>query len=556
MAQASADSSDICKLYEYGERLNAAKDKSAHASDFEAIMRAAAAEDSSVKVKQLAAQFIPKFVNYFPSLSCQALDQYLYFLEEEDLGVRIHAIRGLPLFSKENPENVYKIVDNLVPYLHLIGAYYILHVLDFLGENAERDAMHRTLMSLLRQDIKSSLTVLFKYIGSTEEANTDEAIREKVLRFVKDKVFPLKEELLKPQEEMERHITDLVKKSLQDVTGAEFKMFLEFLKSLSLFGPDAPVESFQELAEIIEEQADLDARFNVSDGDHFNRLISCLHIAIPYYKLPEEQKSDLLRSLADCSAYVTPQDSRRLLPSIVKLLKEEVFGKKCRVRYKPQEMKFSYVECLLFTFHHLAHKIPNATNSLCGYKIVTGQPSDRLGEDFSERHKDFIERLRIIDDLTKTMLKKLNRGMEEHTKAIAAARTDEETEIRNKQQQNSLIGIKTCENILAMIQPLHSKSPSFIGDQRINLSWKQEAKSSEPSTAPVFGQKRASAPVTAGPSSTPIKKGRVDLQSRLVSRAVESAHRSCLTRGEGDGCGERGWGRSRRGRARGRGRGR
>ena len=37
-------------------------------------------------------------------------------------------------------------------------------------------------------------------------------------------------------------------------------------------------------------------------------------------------------------------------------------------------------------------QVPNATNSLCGYKIVTGQPSDRLGEDFSEQNKDFTER--------------------------------------------------------------------------------------------------------------------------------------------------------------------
>ncbi|KAK8593932.1 hypothetical protein V6N12_046005 [Hibiscus sabdariffa] len=57
-----------------------------------------------------------------------------------------------------------------------------------------------------------------------------------------------------------------------------------------------------------------------------------------------------------------------------------------------EETNFTYVECLLFSFHHLAHKAPNATNSLCGYKIVTGQPSDRLGEDFSECYKEFTER--------------------------------------------------------------------------------------------------------------------------------------------------------------------
>lgn len=87
-------------------------------------------------------------------------------------------------------------------------------------------------------------------------------------------------------------------------------------------------------------------------------------------------------------------------------------------RKTAEEMNFTYVECLLFTFHHLASKVfiadslrfpynltwhlkvliscvkqaPNASNSLCGYKIVTGQPSDRLGEDFSEQYKDFTER--------------------------------------------------------------------------------------------------------------------------------------------------------------------
>ncbi|CAL5346480.1 unnamed protein product [Camellia sinensis] len=165
---------------------------------------------------------------------------------------------------------------------------------------------------------EASLTVLFKHIGNTDEPSTEEiiyepstveSIREKVLCFIRDK----------PQEQMERHITDLVKKSLQDVTGAEFKLFMDFLRSLSLFGQNAPLERVQELVEIIEGQADLDAQFNsamhmeevkqyyighgvtkkhykrhheegdlfgvsfVSDGDHIDRLISCLHMALPFF---------------------------------------------------------------------------------------------------------------------------------------------------------------------------------------------------------------------------------------------------------------------------------
>lgn len=52
--------------------------------------------------------------------------------------------------------------------------------------------------------------------------------------------------------------------SLEDVTGAEFRMFMDFLKSLSIFGEKAPQERMKELIGIIEGQADLDAQFNVS----------------------------------------------------------------------------------------------------------------------------------------------------------------------------------------------------------------------------------------------------------------------------------------------------
>lgn len=55
----------------------------------------------------------------------------------------------------------------------------------------------------------------------------------------------------------------VVMQCLQDVTGAEFKMFMDFLKSLALFGPNAQPEQVQELLEIVEGQADLDAVFNV-----------------------------------------------------------------------------------------------------------------------------------------------------------------------------------------------------------------------------------------------------------------------------------------------------
>ncbi|KAM6551222.1 hypothetical protein CsatB_001030 [Cannabis sativa] len=549
MSDPSDDASHIEKLYEFGERLNESKDKSQNVKDYQGIIDAA---KTSIKAKQLAAQLIPRFFKFFPDLSGPAIDTHLDLIEEEELGVRVQAIRGLPLFCKDTPEHIAKIVDILV---QLLAA----------EEFVERDAVHKALMALLRQDVKASLTALFKHIGSVDEPSTDEFIREKVLSFIRDKVFPIKGELLKPQEEMERHITDLIKKSLEDVTGAEFRMFMDFLKSLSIFGEKAPPERMKELIGIIEGQADLDAQFNVSDADHIDRLISCLYMALPFVvrgassskflnylnkhiipvfeKLPEERKLDLLKALAEISPYTTPQDSRQILPSIVQLLKKYMPRRKTG-----EEMNFTYVECLLYTFHHLAQKVPNATNSLCGYKIVTGQPSDRLGEDFSEQYKDLTERLTSVEELTRATMKKLTQGMAEHNKAMAAAKSDEAKGSIKTQKQNTTTGLRTCNNILAMTKPLHVKTPTFIGDKSINLSWKEATKPAVSSSNTVGGKRPSTAANGSGNATSKKGRGGGGLPSQLVNRAFEGLSQGGRGGGRGIGRG-RGWG----GRGRGRG---
>ncbi|KAK3036304.1 hypothetical protein RJ639_031276 [Escallonia herrerae] len=410
-------------------------------------------------------------------------------------------------------------------------------------------------------EAQSSLTALFDVIGS---AKADE-IRENVLCFIIEKVFPLKAELLKPQEKMDLHL------NLQGVTQVEFRTLLDFLRSLSLFGAEAPPERIQELVGIIEGHIDLDGQFIVSDGGHIDRLISCVQTALPLFLVPEEKKVEVFKNLAECSLYATSQESRHLLPSVVQLLKAlliflmypvstaleiidmipaegSLFSIACSVfllqkhktRTKIEEMKFTYVECLLYTFHQLAHKTPNATNSLCGYRIVTGQPSDRLGENFSDNYEDFMERLSIIEDLATVMVKKSTLTMAEHNKAMTTARDDEKINIRMN-KQNVTIQLHTCHNILAMTKPLHSKSPSFIEDGKINLSWKEASKPSYPSTPAVTGQKRAAA--ANGLTAITNKKGRGAgfLRNQLVQKAFDSLYDGGRTRGRG-----RGWRANRR----------
>jgi hypothetical protein len=302
----------------------------------------------------------------------------------------------------------------------------------------------------------------------------------------------------------------------------------------------------------------------ITDADHIDRLMSCLNMALPFYvrgasnskflnyinkhllpvfdKLKEDKELELLKNLTESSPYTSAQDARNLLPSILQLLKKYVPRKKTG-----EELNYTFVECLLFIFHQLAHKTPNTTNSLCGYKIVTGQPSDRLGEDFKELFIDFTERLTVVEESAKATNRKLTQGMSEHNKAMSAAKTDAAKADVKAKKQSASIELRTCNNILTLAQPLHQKAPPFFGEKKIfTLSWKENLKPVPAPAVPSTGNKRA-APAVNGSGATVVKRARGNSvgSTQLVNRALAG-----LSRGTRPGGSRGGW---RGGRSRGRG---
>lgn len=123
MAADSSDAAEVDKLYEFGERLNESKDKSQvrtktlflafrvccgrgfkrlilvqNVSDYKGIIMAV--KGGSVKAKQLAAQLIPRFFKFFPSLAIEAMTALFDLVEEDELGVNLFAIVSLYLVSR------------------------------------------------------------------------------------------------------------------------------------------------------------------------------------------------------------------------------------------------------------------------------------------------------------------------------------------------------------------------------------------------------------------------------------------------------------------------
>jgi len=148
-------------------------------------------------------------------------------------------------------------------------------------------------------------------------------------------------------------------------------------------------------------------------------------------------------------------------------------------------------------------------------------------------------RLTGTEETVRAATKRLTQGMADFNKAISSAKTEEEKTKIKSDQQTATRTMRSYNNILAMTQPLHMKSPSFMGDKKITLSWMEQPK--KPAST-VAGVKR-SQPATNGngPAS---KKGRGGMQNQLVNRAFEGLSHG----GRGSG---RGWGRGGRGRGRG-----
>lgn len=525
-----AGEDDIENLYSFGESLNAAKDKSQNVKDYMGILAAAT---GSKKAKLLAAQLIPRFFKHFPQVSAEGLNAQFDLCEDDDLAIRIQAVRGLPFLCKDTPEHLPKLADVLCQLL-------------LAEEQQEQIIVQNSLMQVVRQNAKDALTAVFKHVE-----NAEDNVRDKVFNFIRLKIFPNKASLLAPPD-MERHITDLIK-GLQDVTGDEFQMLMNFLRTLSLFGDKAPPERMQELVDIVEAQADLDSKFDISDADHAERILACLQMAVPLYatggsngrflgfinrhvlpsmdKLSESKQQDLLRSIAECSPFTAPSDARALLPSLVEILKKEL------PREKPEkDLNYSHVECLLYAFHQLSFKVPNATNPLCGYKAYTGQPSDRLGEDFNKVNEDWLKRLSVLEDNVKRRLKQLMAEMAENNKAAKGAADDAaKAEVKEKKVAASQM-MRSCTNIEKMAKVLHAKIPSFMGGSVApTLSWKPEPTSKLPGKAvqapstSFAGAKRPTPAISNGTPQAPVKRVRLVVPSgqpskpsgQLASRALQ-----------------------------------
>ncbi|XP_069019063.1 apoptosis inhibitor 5 isoform X1 [Embiotoca jacksoni] len=411
------------------------------------------------KEKRLAAQFIPKFFSNFPELADAAIHAQLDLCEDEDVSIRRQAIKELPRFA--TGENILRVADILTQLLQT-------------DDTLEFNQVNAALVSIFKMDAKGTLGGMFSQVLQGEDV-----VRERAIKFLSTKLKTLSEEVM--TKEVEEYVFAETKKVLEDVTGEEFVLLMRLVSGLRVL---QTVNGRQQLVELVVEQAFLEQALNPADPDTVDRLLQCTRQALPLFSFPPVlQKNvhstrfvtyfcehvlpnlstltspvaeldiqlEVLKLLAEMSPFCGDMD--KLEPNLTmlftKLLEfmplppEEVENGENSASEEPK-LQFSYVECLLFSFHQLGKKLPDFL----------------LDKVDAERLKDFKIRLQYFARGLQVYIRQLRVALQ--GKTGDALKTDE--------NKIKVVALKITNNINVLIKDLFHNPPSY--KSTVTLSWK------------------------------------------------------------------------------------
>ncbi|KAK0183348.1 hypothetical protein PV327_001399 [Microctonus hyperodae] len=468
----------IEKLYKNFGILADAKDKlSEHEKEYLEILTAVR---GTPKEKRLASQFIARFFKHFPKLADQAIDAHLDLCEDEDMAIRKQAIKDLPALCKDNKEHTPRIADILAQLLQA-------------QDTTELAVVHNSIMSLMKNDPKGTLSGFFSQI-----LNGDDGTRDRCIKFLASKLKAVGHDVI--TKEPEDLLISECKKVLKDVTAEEFHSIMEILSWTRL---GSSLMGQQELIDITIEQAELSVPFNHNNLEQWDRLIQCIKHALPHFNVQIDSSKYVayicIQVLPHLSLITAP-DGRDAQLEILNFLAELVTF--CGNLEKPEEkvqqlynalitymplppdsdisevpkLQFSHVECLMYSFHKLCKQTP-----------------DFLIKD-PETLKEFRLRLQYFARGIQGYIKKLREAISGKT----------EEELKMDENQLKVVALKTTNNINTLIKDLFHSPPSF--KSVIHLSWKTPTVDKKNEKI-IVGQKRHT-PITFGNDNSPHKRGK------------------------------------------------
>lgn len=267
--------------------------------------------------------------------------------------------------------------------------------------------------------------------------------------------------------------------------------FPKFIKILSELKMNQTQDAQKSLFQLSVTKSGINDKFNVGDAASLRNLFSFLsgiswlfkvtpsspffnflmkNVLPVFEKLEDKDKYQFLKTVAEISSFTTTSDARAHLSTFY------TFSLKF-LPTPPKEgdqdpnFNFSFIECVLYTFHRLAHKSPGSLNPVCGILIHTGQPQDIDFGDYSKLFTDLKERLEYVKKQSSRLKDdshKQRKSGHKELKEKKDATVEQEKEWKEKYAKLTRT-IKTMKHIIILASEIINKK--FVEHHGGYLSW-------------------------------------------------------------------------------------
>lgn len=443
---------NIENLYKYYGILADAKDRvKEHEDIYKEILRAA---KGTAKERKLVCQFIPRFFAHFPELGNDAINAHFDLCEDSDLSIRKQAIKELPSFCRECTDYTRRVSDILAQLLQAT-------------EPTELTVVRTSLLSLFKIDPRATLLGIFNQIK-----NGDDRVREKCIDFIMTKVRDLPSELF--TNDVQDIFISEIKNVFQDASSDEIPIFFDLLLWTRL---GKTTLGKKQILDAIIHQLESEKAVNTDDEYIIERflafvktakglfsteicsnkfLIYCCEEIVPKFNSitgcseGSGNALEVLKLLAEISCFVKDlKDASSHIDAVFSLLLEYLPLPTEDEGVSHQKLQFSYVECLLTTFHVLMKENP-----------------DYLSSDLNKL-KDFRIRLQYFARASQVYVKTLDEIVKKNKKE----------DLDNMDNRIKMMALKTISNINVLIKDFFHNPPSY--KSTIKLSWLSVIKSTQ-----------------------------------------------------------------------------
>lgn len=422
------------------------------------------------KAKTLAAQLIARHVKDLPNLVEESVNVLMDLCEEVELQVLLQAVKAFPAVCSQNLAQLPRVADVLGQLLQA-------------DLPQELDNVKQSLLALFRLDANGVLNTLTNQILTRNEDQRKKAIEFLLSAHMKEAI----EEKIYTTENLQSPFFDNIKKILAspstDLSPEQITQFLELLNGLPTFQTSnvSHNSNASQVLDAIAIKAQLDKPVEKGDLESIEKKAFLIRAVIPYFseqisssnfmqsilsnfvpqfpELTDDIKMKILKIIAEISPFVATSEAREIIPSIYSLFKQHTTVNSTKIN-------FSFLECILYSFHQLACKVPGSLSHVCGIQQFTGQPSDIIptasDDTPNQLLEDFTSRLEFVKENTWKYLQQL--------------KTTLQSNLEKGQRETIQSAYYLTKNIHSMVNSLLNKpNPIFLNNKslKVALSWKE-----------------------------------------------------------------------------------